>query len=77
MTEEQRSDKHSIAKVSIAHIRVCDCNVSPHRPDCEIYADDCPKCGAEDSMEHVKTTHQNIETHYDVCVVCQYRTDPE
>lgn len=37
----------------------------------------CPKCGAEDSMEHVKTEVGNIETHYDVCVVCDYRTAPE
>jgi Zn ribbon nucleic-acid-binding protein len=37
----------------------------------------CPKCGAEDAMEHVKTEYHNIETHYDECVVCGYRTDPE
>ena len=37
----------------------------------------CPKCGAEDSMEHVKTEYHNIETHYDECVVCGHRTDPE
>jgi Zn ribbon nucleic-acid-binding protein len=37
----------------------------------------CPKCAAEDSMEHVKTDYHNIETHYDECVVCGYRTDPE
>lgn len=37
----------------------------------------CPKCGAEDSMEHVKTEYHNIETHYDECVVCGYRTNPE
>lgn len=37
----------------------------------------CPKCGAEDSMEHVKTDYHGIETHYDECVVCQYRTQPE
>lgn len=37
----------------------------------------CPKCGAEDSMEHVKTEAHNIETHYDECVLCKYRTAPE
>ena len=37
----------------------------------------CPKCGAEDAMEHVKTEYHNIETHYDECMVCGYRTDPE
>lgn len=37
----------------------------------------CPKCGAEDSMEHVKTEYHNVETHYDVCVVCNHKTDPE
>lgn len=37
----------------------------------------CPKCGAEDSMEQVTTDYHNVETFYDECVVCQYRTDPE
>lgn len=37
----------------------------------------CPKCKAEYSMEHVKTEYHGIETHYDECVVCQYRTQPE
>lgn len=37
----------------------------------------CPHCGSEDSMEHVKTEYHNIETHYDECVVCEHRTDPE
>jgi hypothetical protein len=37
----------------------------------------CPKCGAEDSMEHVKTEYHNIETHYDECVVCGHGTAPE
>ena len=43
----------------------------------------CPKCGAEDSMEH----HQHRfstergpnlpDADWDECVVCGYQTDPE
>lgn len=51
--------------------------VSPLTNAAAIELPKCPKCGAEDSMEHVKTEYHNIETHYDECVVCGYRTDPE
>lgn len=37
----------------------------------------CPKCGAEDCAEHVKTEAHGIETHFDECALCGYRTDPE
>ena len=50
-----------------------------HTPDPDELVDvpKCPKCGAEDAMEHVKTDYHGIETHYDVCVVCNHRSDPE
>lgn len=65
-------------KLSIANIHACDCNTSPHKRTCaDFVLPTCPKCGAEDSMEHVKTDYHGIETHYDECVVCQHRTDPE
>lgn len=39
----------------------------------------CPKCGAEDSMEHckVRVPDAPLDADWDECVVCQYRTDPE
>lgn len=43
----------------------------------------CPKCGAEDSMEHCKHRFSteggpNLpDADWDECVVCGYRTDPE
>jgi hypothetical protein len=43
----------------------------------------CPKCGAEDSMEHCKhrfstESGPNLpDCDWDQCVVCGYQTDPE
>ncbi len=39
----------------------------------------CPKCGAEDSMEHhrVRFPDAPLDADWDQCAVCDYRTDPE
>ena len=43
----------------------------------------CPKCGAEDSMEHRRHRFSpdrgpNLpDADWDECVVCGYQTDPE
>jgi Zn ribbon nucleic-acid-binding protein len=39
----------------------------------------CPKCGAEDSMEHCKVRVPDVplDADWDECMVCGYRTDPE
>ncbi len=39
----------------------------------------CPKCGAEDSMEHHKVRFPDapLDADWDECVVCGYRSDPE
>lgn len=43
----------------------------------------CPKCGAEDSMEHRRhrfstESGPNLpDADWDECVVCGYQTDPE
>ena len=39
----------------------------------------CPKCGAEDSMEHCKVRVPDVplDADWDECAVCGYRSDPE
>ena len=39
----------------------------------------CPKCGAEDSMEHyrVRVPEAPLDADWDECAVCGYKTDPE
>lgn len=39
----------------------------------------CPKCGAEDSMEHrkVRVPAAPLDADWDECVVCDYQTVPE
>lgn len=39
----------------------------------------CPKCGAEDAMEHRRVRYPSYHTDadWDECAVCGYQTDPE
>lgn len=45
----------------------------------EITLPTCPKCGAEDSMEHRKVRYPDapLDADWDECVVCGHQTDPE
>lgn len=44
---------------------------------CKASLEDCPKCGEKDALQHVKAEPYGIETHYDECSACGFRSEPE